>query len=357
MSQYQNQDSNSTSVPDAASGTEPTPDSGANVLTQMRCNVCHGQQHEKLFDAPGFDDCNEHFTLVRCQQCQLVSIAPLPTEEQLSPYYNTDYYGSADQKFTGPIEKWTRFTHQRLARRILKFIKQNSSNKVPQIPKVLDIGCGRASLLSALAELGCSCTGLERSDFPEHKDKNQVKIIYGDMADAELPAASFDAIVIWHVLEHLNSPHETLRMARKLLKPGGLLLIGVPNFGSFQSSLFRQHWWHLDLPRHLYHFTHHSLSTLLTESGFRVAKNDTFTIDQSIFGFIQSALNRLFPSHHNALFSALKPSAETGFRPFSMEILSAMLLTPLALLEYLLSGLLWNGSCLIYYAIVNQSDK
>ncbi|MDH5324354.1 MAG: class I SAM-dependent methyltransferase [Gammaproteobacteria bacterium] len=324
---------------------------------QWCCDSCQGKQFTKLFDAPGFDDIKEKFTLVRCDQCALVSVHPLLSEQELGPYYSVQYYGSADQKFTGPVERWTRFTHERLAKRILSFLRRNPrGGDASRPPKVLDIGCGRASLLSALAQLGCDCTGLEREDFPEHKDKDNVKILYGDISHKELVADSFDAIVIWHVLEHLGSPHETVRMARRLLKPNGLLLIGVPNFGGFQARLFKQHWWHLDLPRHLYHFTAQSLGTLLSKEGFQIRKKDTFTIDQSFFGFLQSALNRMFPAQANSLYGNLKPDGSGGGLLLPQLLLAGGLL-PVAAVEYVLSGVVGQGSCLIYYATAVERDN
>ena len=78
---------------------------------------------------------------------------------------------------------------------------------------------------------------------------------------------TYDAVVLWHVAEHLHAPQGTVRGIARLLRPGGVLLIAVPNFGSPEARIGRAGWFHLDVPRHLVHFTASTLTAILEPPG------------------------------------------------------------------------------------------
>ena len=85
-----------------------------------------------------------------------------------------------------------------------------------------------------------------------------------------LPAARFDLLIMNQVLEHLPRPSQTLREARRVLRPGGLLYLTVPNYGSMESRLFGKDWDALKIPEHLHHYTRATLLRLLDDSGFEI---------------------------------------------------------------------------------------
>ena len=101
----------------------------------------------------------------------------------------------------------------------------------------------------------------------------------------------FDAVILWHVLEHLDHPHTTLAQISRLLKPGGLLYLEVPNLSSLQSCSTGKNWFHLDLEHHLYHFSPNGLHQLLLSTGFKVEKTTTLSLEQGPYGVLQSWLN------------------------------------------------------------------
>jgi hypothetical protein len=118
---------------------------------------------------------------------------------------------------------------------------------------------------------------------------------------------------MWHVLEHLTDPLAAIQRARTLLTDDGRLLISVPNLASLQARLFGPDWLHLDLPRHLFHFTPRSLERLLERSGFRVERIDTFAPEMEVLGFVQSTMNRLGAEENVALrFLKNDPTASGG---------------------------------------------
>jgi methyltransferase family protein len=147
-------------------------------------------------------------------------------------------------------------------------------------------------------------------------------------------------VILWHVLEHLENPAETLVQVHKLLKPGGVLVIEVPNLSSFQSRLAGKHWFHLDIERHLYHFTPQGLRKLLETIHFNVMQVTTFSLEQGPFGAMQSFLNCLgLPQE--AFYRILKREVSASFpEKLFHYVLAGLTVFPailFALSEYLLA--------------------
>ncbi len=151
--------------------------------------------------------------------------------------------------------------------------------------RLLDVGCGAGGLLRFLVESGWQGTGVEPSaDAAERARTHGLDVIASTLSESGLPIESFDVISYINVLEHLSDPARELRLALDFLKPGGELQLNVPNFACGLARHFRAHWFTLDCPRHLYHFTPDTLQVLLRAAGFERAR----------FVFYQDAVNVLF---------------------------------------------------------------
>jgi len=101
--------------------------------------------------------------------------------------------------------------------------------------------------------------------------RNAGLVVYeGELTDASRPSATYDVVRIWHTLEHVPNPRDVVLEAVRLLKPGGLLVIGVPNAGGWMARSWRSLWFDLDLPRHLWHFNVATLRRSAADSALRV---------------------------------------------------------------------------------------
>lgn len=220
--------------------------------------------------------------------------------------------------------------------------------------RVLDIGCGRGNLLKALHKFGFECHGTERSGFLQSGNNThpEIQIHYKSPDKLDLPAGYFDLIVIWHVLEHLNEPLDTLDIANHLLAPGGIIAVSVPNYGSIQSAMFKSHWFHLDIPRHLYHFTPHSLESALISSGFKPLSTNTCSVEQGTFGLIQSLFNAIHgPGRPNEFYNVLKGTKNSRQLLILISGLAgSIILLPIALMELILSCILRRGAVITMIA-------
>ncbi|MEQ8313048.1 MAG: class I SAM-dependent methyltransferase [Gammaproteobacteria bacterium] len=279
------------------------------------------------------------FVLDQCQVCKLAWTSPEPNEKQLDQAYGESYYSSVETKFNPVIEWWTRFSARRRAR---KLVHQHGTNSKKL--KVLDIGCGRGVLLNGFRELGHEVLGIERagSGFDTLADIESISL--QQLIDDK---QRFDLIVLWHVLEHLPRPQQSLEQVHQLLNDNGSLFVEVPNYGGLQSRMFAANWFHLDVPRHLFHFTPRSLALMAAASGFSTVRKSSFSLDQNLYGFVQSALNSLPLLPHNHLYSLLQ--SRFSVRTLCLLLLYSPLVVALsvfAMAELLISLLTNSGGVL-----------
>jgi SAM-dependent methyltransferase len=150
-------------------------------------------------------------------------------------------------------------------------------------------------MLNALSDRGWDALGTELSEESSTfaREELGLEVKTGPFEVRTFDAKSFDVVVLWHVFEHMSAPALVLKKIHGILKEDGLLIISVPNFGSLQSKLSRDKWFHLDLPRHLYHFTPSTLEFILKENGFRIIRRKHTSLEYSYFGMIQSLFNVL----------------------------------------------------------------
>src|SRR5687768_2044001 len=197
----------------------------------------------------------DKFVVGFCYNCRLTVTTPMPSTEDLSRYYPQTYYGSG-RRFPHIVEWLLDMLYDFRAARI-------GAGREPG--KVLDIGCGRGLLLNKLRQRGWDPQGTELSEEAATyaRDRLDLPFTTETLEEAHFPDNEFDLVILWHVLEHVPDPRGTLREIGRVLKPGGTLLVAVPNFGSLEARSAGPGWFHLDVPRHLTHFTFRSLSEAL----------------------------------------------------------------------------------------------
>jgi SAM-dependent methyltransferase len=240
---------------------------------------------ETLFDAndPSTGDA---FTIVRCRRCDLAQTAPAPTDAELDGYYPQGYH-STTKRYRGGMDRILSMVHRSRIRTIERLLGGPGS--------VLDVGCGPGVLINQMRSRGWRVRGTERSPSAaqQARDVFHLDVSAVDVEELVAAGASYDAVVLWHVAEHLHTPEVTVRAIARLLRPGGVLLVAVPNFGSPEARIGRAGWFHLDVPRHLVHFTPATLTAILDAAGFRPVKVTRLVPEYDLFSFVQTAENRL----------------------------------------------------------------
>lgn len=248
----------------------------------------------------------EFFTLVRCDGCGLIYLNPRPTPLEIHAYYPTEYYPLEETRARKAIDRFFKRLSNVLKKGIMQEFygypeppgtRQSGLGRAlrrlalfPEywhlkfagrdiIPfwgdgRILDVGCGPGKLMRVLRERGWDAYGVDFSPIAVEyaQSKHGLNVTLGDLFEAAYKNTFFDVVLFNHSLEHMYDPVETLCEAYRILKPGGLLLINIPNAGSFEARMFGKWWVQWDVPRHLFHFTKKTMARLLIKTGFRLAE-------------------------------------------------------------------------------------
>jgi SAM-dependent methyltransferase len=166
--------------------------------------------------------------------------------------------------------------------------------------RLLDIGCGEGTFLRAARKRGWEAIGTELNSAPARRLGLEVFNSLDECADR----GPFDCVTLWHSLEHMPDPWAVIARIRRLVADHGLLLIAVPDFEGLQSKTFGSSWLHLDMPRHLYHFTATSIDGMLHRTEFVPVAHWHQEFEYDLMGWWQSALNAML-STPNVLFDFL----------------------------------------------------
>ena len=295
---------------------------------RLVCPTCHTV--DTVDELPAANGPARRFPLARCLGCELVLQKFLPTDEQLE-LAQRGAYGEPGRRFHWAGElavRLGRLARVRLAERLLS-----------PGGRVLDVGCGRGLFLRLLRDRGYQVRGTELSALTVTHARAGASIDSGDLRAGQYPDDHFDLVSIWHVLEHLRTPDKTLAVCFRSLRPGGSLLVAVPNYASVQARLGGEQWFHLDLPRHLFQFTEVTLRSLLCRSGFVIEELRTGQWEMDPFGLLQTLLNRI-GLRRNALYDVLR-NCEEDKRDLSPLYRCAMLaLLPLGVVAVVASAVL-----------------
>lgn len=212
--------------------------------------------------------------LVKCDGCGVISMMPMPTDEQLATYYAAY---SKDDKLDLVQKVGSRYPRlRRTFHRLSGDVDPRDFVHVPAGGRVLDYGCGHAGYLSDFHYRGVAISGAEiagyvvdacRSDgFDVHKVDDFSHIPFGD--------GKFDIVYLMQVFEHLKDPHGFMKELARILKNGGMLYLAVPNSCSIWRKVFGNNWvsgWFA--PFHLFHYNRDTLAELAVQHGFDVAES------------------------------------------------------------------------------------
>ncbi len=236
------------------------------------------------------------FEVAVCAACGSGTTHPRVEPAGLAALYPDAYgpYADADGRVTAAISRAVRAVQGRLALR--RFPLAALAGRPPG--RGLDVGCGRGDLAALLIGAGWSMVGVEPSPAACAAARARgVDARAGTLADVELEPRAYDLVVFQHSLEHTAEPERDMERVRAALAPGGVLLVTVPNFGSWQARRFRDRWYHLDLPRHRTHFTRAGLERLLERAGLRAERLETSTSTVGLPATLQYAVagRCLFP--------------------------------------------------------------
>lgn len=252
------------------------------ILEEVSCPLCGSYNRETVLSArdylcgvPGL------FTIQKCKICEMCYLSPAPRPEDLYKIYPDIYH-------EGFINQQPLWIKERL-----DFIRTISPGG-----RLLEVGCSAGHFLAKARDAGYDAFGIEMNTAAGEYAKSHygLNVEVGSIMDINLPEHFFDLIVLFDVFEHLTGPVACLEKLFSALLPGGHIVIRVPNFYSFETKIFKENWYPLDLPRHLLHFSPDTLSRMLSDAGFSLLKIihevEPDTLVLSVIRYIYNMLDR-----------------------------------------------------------------
>ncbi len=209
------------------------------------------------------------YRLARCPSCGCIFQHPMPDAAAAASFYPRDYWWSDRPRsgLSGTLSRMERAYREFVAMDHVRFLLRRAGNGGRSL---LDIGCGSGTFLHLAERRGFAPHGMDVSAraVAAAQDQYRLPVLEGDVCSDVWKGHAFDVITMFHVLEHLPDPGAAIAHAGSLLRPGGRLIVQVPNAGSVQARIFGPRWYGLDVPRHLVNFTPRGLKILFEGAGF-----------------------------------------------------------------------------------------
>ncbi len=230
------------------------------------CPICGHADCRPVFQVVDQLVSQQSFQLIECPHCSVRLTQDAPGAADSGAYYQSDEYISHTNTRQGLINQIYQLVRRRTLSQKIKWVERATGLSGG---RVLDVGSGTGAFVSALRRSGWRADGLEPDAAARQVGLRDYGITLMESDQLyQLPSGEFDAITLWHVLEHVHDLHGYMKEFRRVLKSGGRLLLALPNHTSWDADHFQQWWAAYDVPRHLYHFAPDSIRALAKRNGF-----------------------------------------------------------------------------------------
>ena len=263
--------------------TETVPVAISDAISVRRsCPICGSEQVADFLTAPDrFHLRTEMYHLVRCSSCDGVWLANPPQPDEMGDHYTEDYHKGIMAAGEGSVAARWKYPRVRIG-------------SYKQGGRILDIGCSSGGFLSTMRGSSWDLYGIEMEESTAERARARTgaHVFVGDAVNAPFLPDTFDVITSFDLLEHVYSPREFLTKVFEWLKPGGIYYAMMPNIDSWEAKLFKTHWYGLELPRHLFHFSPRSVRYLMNKIGFEevCVKTPRVSYMQRSVGYVCSTM-------------------------------------------------------------------
>ncbi len=248
-----------------------------NASNMQKCAICEGSPTDGHISVKDRFISQETFHLATCRDCGFVWTIDAPREEEIGPFYQADNYISLSNRKSNLVEHLYHFARSYMLKQKQRLVEKTTGLNGGRL---LDIGAGTGYFLNHMRKAGWDVFGIEKdSDARVFAKDNfgleieESRFLFGNAGQ------SYDAITLWHVLEHLYDLNESMQSIHDRLTDGGSLFIAVPNRTSWDANYFGSNWAPYDVPRHLWHFSPADIERLASKNGFRLVGKTPMYLD------------------------------------------------------------------------------
>lgn len=267
------------------------------------CPVCGSAGISRVFKVKDNTASQEYFEIYHCSNCQARFTQNAPSEASIGEYYRSEDYISHTDTSKGLINR----VYQTV-RNISLNQKRKLIEKTTGLAKgnLLDVGSGTGYFASTMKKAGWQVTGLEPDAGARKVAEQTHSLMLSPVTELfNLPTNNFDAITLWHVLEHVHDLKRYVAMFKKLLNERGKLFIAVPNYTSYDAKSYGSNWAAYDVPRHLYHFTPQTMQWLMKEQGLKIIDIKPMWFDSFYVSLLSSKYKNGSPNWFGAFWTGL----------------------------------------------------
>jgi SAM-dependent methyltransferase len=274
------------------------------IIHYSNCPLCGSPEIKAALSAKDHTVSKESFSVWECNSCTLRFTQDVPGMDAISPYYLSENYISHSNTSSGFINRLYQAVRKRTLKQKRRLVERNTGLKNGRL---LDIGSGTGSFVHEMADNGWDVTGLEPDEGARKVARETFHTDLDDISGLfEMAPGSYDAITLWHVLEHVHELHRYIEQLKILLKENGRIFIAVPNYTSKDAAIYKENWAAWDVPRHLYHFSPVSVKKLMEKHGLKILTYRPMWYDSFYISMLSSQYRNGKPKLVAAFFNGLR---------------------------------------------------
>lgn len=260
------------------------------MIRYQNCPICDSAGIQQVFTAKDNTVSSESFGIWQCAHCSLRFTQEVPEPGEIGRYYKSENYISHSETNKG-IVNWLYLRVRKLTLSSKRnFIEEETGIKKGRL---LDIGAGAGAFVHHMKEHDWKAEGVEPDSQAIERAKHQYNIQLQPSSHLfSLEPEIFDAITMWHVLEHVHDLHGYIRHIKSICKPEGKIFIAVPNYTSYDADHYESSWAAYDVPRHLYHFSPASMQELMKRHQCKIEKIQPMWFDSFYVSLLSEKYKR-----------------------------------------------------------------
>ncbi len=247
------------------------------MVHHINCPLCGSESIGPYLSTSDYFLSRETFVLFKCSSCGFVFTQDHPGQEEIGKYYDSEAYLSHNDQAKGFLSGLYRISRSIMLRKKRELVIKSAGIATGEL---LDIGSGTGYFLAGMKEAGWKVSGIEADPGArEYSVSRFGPDVAAPEQIAKFQSAQFDCISMWHVFEHLQDPVYIASEIKRLLRPGGICIIAMPNCDSFDAHYYKEFWAAYDVPRHLWHFSPGTFRRFAEKAGFTITATGRLPLD------------------------------------------------------------------------------